>query len=216
MNTAEDAEFIERRTDLVVFRLKARSHKIDSLRTQRPLPFSFLSPPVADFLEALAAGVFEEANSMAGVLKLVDVGPDLGLPSRFMGSGFPTGGAASMKGHRSAFRRVRNGSRQFDENAANLLNFLVRTQHMLITQQVTETEFPRLNLRLGTSVERAILGPQLFGRVARHPEDFFVGHRWFRPESRESRLVDRARPWEIATVRAIPMPHQNPVNHWHD
>src|SRR5580704_13439754 len=121
-----------------------------------------------------------------------------------MGGRFPAGGAPCMEGHRSAFRRFRNGSRQLDENAANLLNFLVHPQNVLITQQVTETEFPRLHLRLGTSVEGAILGPQLFGRVARHPEDFFVGHRWFRPGSRESRLADRARTWEIATVRAIP------------
>src|SRR5579864_4441292 len=124
-----------------------------------------------------------------------------------MGGGFPTGGATSVKGDLSAFHRLRNGSRQLDENAADLLDFFVRTQHMLITQQVTETEFPRLNLRLGTGVEGAILGPQLFGRVARHPEDFFVGHRWFRPESRESRLAARVRPSQIATVCAIPVPH---------
>lgn len=126
---------------------------------------------------------------MAGVLKLMDVGPDLGLPSGVMGGGFPAGGAPSVKRNLSAFQHLRNGSGQFDENAADLLDFLVRTQNVLIAQQVTETELPRLNLRLGTGMEGAILGSQLFGGVARHPEDFFVGHRWFRPGSRESRLA---------------------------
>ena len=47
----------------------------------------------------LPAGVFEQADAMAGVFELVDVGPDFGLPALFMGGGFATGGAAGVKGH---------------------------------------------------------------------------------------------------------------------
>ena len=56
-----------------------------------------LAAPVADFLQALAAGVLEEPHAMAGVFELVDVGPDFGLPAFFVGGRLAAGGAAGVQ-----------------------------------------------------------------------------------------------------------------------
>ena len=66
--------------------------------------------------------------------------------------------------------------------------FFVCAQKVLVTQKVSKTKLASFGFGLDASVERAVLRPQLFGRVTRHPESFFERHRWFRPGLR-SRLV---------------------------
>ena len=53
--------------------------------------------PVADLLQTLAARMLKQAHAMAGMFKLVDIGPDLSLPAFFMGGRFATGGATSVQ-----------------------------------------------------------------------------------------------------------------------
>src|SRR5712691_3891910 len=65
---------------------------------------------------------------------------------------------------------------QFDKDRANLLDFLVVADNVLISKQVVKTQLPSLDFSLGASVEGAVFGPHWFGRVACHPEGLFVGH----------------------------------------
>src|SRR5215469_18749246 len=122
---------------------------------------------------------------MARVLEFVDVCPDFGLPALFMDRTFAAGRAPGVECDRRSLDADWRGILQFDEDTAYFFDFLVGAKQVLVTQQVAETKFPRFGFRLSSVMERAILGPQLFGGVARHPEGFFVGHCWFRPGSRE-------------------------------
>jgi len=125
--------------------------------------------------------MFEQADAMAGVFKLVDVGPDLGLPALLVGGRFAAGRAAGMQRDRNRLDPHWGGSRQFHEDAAHFLDLFVRAQDVLITQQVSKTEFLGLRLGLAPGVKGTLLRPQLLGGVTRHPENLFVGHRCFRP-----------------------------------
>jgi hypothetical protein len=140
-----------------------------------------LTAPVADFLQTFAACVFEKAHVMAGVLELVDVGPHFRLPTFLVRSGFAASGAAGMKRDPNRFRSYGNGSRQFDEDAADFFDLLVFVEKVFVAKQIAKAKFFGFGFGFGAGMERAILGAQLFGGVARHPEDFFVGHRRFRP-----------------------------------
>ena len=111
---------------------------------------------------------------MAGVFELVDVRPDFRLPGLVVSRGVAASGAPGMQADRGCFRQ--NRARQLDENAADFLNLLVLIKHVLIAEQVTESQLAGFGFRLGTGVERAILRPQLLGRIAGHPEGFFVVH----------------------------------------
>ena len=73
-----------------------------------------------------------------------------------------------------AFRQ--NRARQLDEDAANFLDLLVLVEHVFVAEQVAESQFAGFSFGFGARVERAILRPQLLGRVASHPEGFFVVH----------------------------------------
>lgn len=115
-----------------------------------------------NFLKSFGAGLFEEADAMAGVLEFVDVRPHLGLPAIIMDGAGPAGGAAGVQllgdiAWGGCFRL------QFDEDATYLLNVVLVPDHMFVTQQVTKAQFTSLVLGLSPSVEWAILGPQLFG-----------------------------------------------------
>ena len=70
----------------------------------------YLSAPVADFLQTFAARMLEEPHQMAGVFELVDVGPNFGLPSLFVGGGFSAGGAAGVQRDGHNFQPDRSGS----------------------------------------------------------------------------------------------------------
>ena len=56
-----------------------------------------LAAPATDFLQALAACVFKKPHAVAGVFKLVDVGPHFRLPRLVMGGGLAAGGATGMQ-----------------------------------------------------------------------------------------------------------------------
>src|SRR5579864_3849450 len=135
--------------------------------------------------------MLKEAHAMAGVFELVDVCPNFRLPAFFVGGGLATGGTAGMEGHGRALEADRCTPGQFDEDAADLLDFFVDPEKMLVAQQVSEAELAGLNLGFSAGMEWAILSPELLGGVARHPEGFFVGHRWFRPGGLGSRLAGR-------------------------
>jgi hypothetical protein len=139
-----------------------------------------LPPPVANFLQPAPAGVFEQADEVAGVFEFVDVGPDLGLPTLLVRGGFATGGAAGVQRHRDHLDSNRSRARQFHENAADFLDLFVLAQDVLVAQQVAESEFLGLGLSLDAGVKWTVLRPQLLGGVACHPESLFVGHFvWF-------------------------------------
>jgi hypothetical protein len=139
---------------------------------------------VADLLQAFAAGVFEEANPVAGVLKFVDISPDLGLPTGFVDSCIATASAAGVERHRRALPPG-SGFAQLDENTPDFLDLFVGTYNVLVPQYITKAEFLGFDLGLRSGEKGAVLGPDLLGGVARHPESFFVSHRWFRPGSRK-------------------------------
>jgi len=69
--------------------------------------------------------VLKKAHAVAGVFELMDIGPDLGLPSLFVGGRLAAGGAAGMKGDGRGLSADRLGAGQFDEDATDFLNLLV-------------------------------------------------------------------------------------------
>jgi len=123
---------------------------------------------------------------MTGMLKLMDVGPNFGLPAGFVGSSFPAGGTPCVECDHILQSSCLAG--EFDEDATNFFNFFVGAEQVLVAQKISEAEFLGFHLRFGAGEEGSIFSAQLFGRVARHPKDLFIGHRWFRPGSREARL----------------------------
>jgi hypothetical protein len=92
-----------------------------------------LSAPIADFFQAPAARMFEEANMMPRMLEFMDIGPDLGLPALLVDRGFAATGTAGVEGDRPAFVFEVMRSRQLDENAADFFNLLIFAEEMLIT-----------------------------------------------------------------------------------
>ena len=143
-----------------------------------------LSAPATDFLEAFAAGMFEQADTVAGVFEFVDVGPDFGLPSLLVDRTLATGRTTGVKRNGSNLGPDLSRARQFHEDAPNLFDFLVHSKNVFVAEQVSETEFLGLKFGFDPGVEGAVLGPQLIGGIARHPESFFVRHRRFRPGPR--------------------------------
>ncbi len=111
---------------------------------------------------------------MAGVFEFVDVGPDFGLPAMVMDERFAATGAAGVE----FAGDVRQGKLllEFNEDAAHLFDVFVFPDHVLVAQDVPKAKFVGLTLGFGSSVEWAVLGTQLLGRVTRHPKGFFVDH----------------------------------------
>src|SRR5438445_9519457 len=95
--------------------------------------------PARNCLQPFGAGLFEEADTVAGVLEFVDVRPYLGLPGVIVDCAGPTGGAAGVQFLRDVSRPGRLGL-QFDEDAAYFLNIVFLSDHMFVTQQVTKTQ----------------------------------------------------------------------------
>lgn len=120
--------------------------------------------------------MLKEPHPVPRVLKLVDVSPDLRLPRLLVRRGFPTRRAPSVKIHWDVFTSDGIGSRQFHENASHFLDFLIHAEQMLVAQQISESQLTGLDLGLRSRVEGAILGAQLFCRIASHPEDLGVCH----------------------------------------
>jgi len=120
--------------------------------------------------------MLEQAYPVAGVLKLVDVSPDLRLPCLLVRRGFSAGRAASVQIHGDVFSADGMGSRQLHENTPHFLDLLIHAEQMLVTQQVSESQLPGLNLGLRPRVKGTVLGPQLLGGIASHPENFGVCH----------------------------------------
>jgi len=95
---------------------------------------------------------------VARVFELVDIGPDLGLPAFFVSGRFTAGGTSGVQRDGWRFYAYRYGAGQFDENAANFFNLLVRSEEMLVSQQVSETELSSFRLSFGARMKRAIFG----------------------------------------------------------
>jgi hypothetical protein len=52
-----------------------------------------------------------------------------------------------------------SGAREFNEDAADVLNLFVLAENVLVAQQVSETELLGLRLGLHAGVKRAVLRP---------------------------------------------------------
>jgi len=74
--------------------------------------------------------MLKKPNPVAGVLKLVNVGPNFGLPGFIVSGGNAAGGAACVQADRGGFNC--RGTWEFEEDAADLLNFLVFIQQVFI------------------------------------------------------------------------------------
>lgn len=119
-----------------------------------------LGAPVANFLEPFAASLLEESDPVPGVLELMDVSPDFGLPGFVVRGGFPAGSAARVQLRRHSVGFI--GVLQFNEDRAHFLDLLVLADNVLIAEQVVEAQFPGFNFCLQPGVEGAVLGPHLF------------------------------------------------------
>jgi hypothetical protein len=121
-----------------------------------------LIAPVGNFFQSMGAGLLEESNPVAAMLKFVDIGPDLGLPPLVVDRHLPARSTARVKFPALFFDRSWPLGK-LDENAADLLNVLIGVNHMLIAKQKGESQLSRLLLGLGPGVKRTVFGPQLFG-----------------------------------------------------
>src|SRR5580700_7355482 len=65
---------------------------------------------------------------------------------------------------------------QLHKHAAHFLNLVVLAHNMLVAQQVSKPQLPRLGLGFRPRMERSVLSPKLLCRVAGHPENVFVFH----------------------------------------
>src|ERR1700704_6862919 len=118
--------------------------------------------------------MLKQSDFVADVLEFVDVGPDLRLPRSLVGRGLAATGAAGVEG--DAWPRRSLDVLQFEKDAAHFFNLFVRTEDVLVAQQVTKAELAGFDFRFLAGVERAVFGSRLLGRVARHPENVFVSH----------------------------------------
>jgi len=98
-----------------------------------------LVAPIANFLEALATALLEEADTMADVLKFMNIGPHFSLPVFVMNGGFSAGGAARVKlsDYGTGWGLASHG--QFDEDAANFLDVFVGVDDVLVAQEKAES-----------------------------------------------------------------------------
>ena len=53
--------------------------------------------PVPDFLQTITPSMFKKPHSVAGMLELVNIRPDFGLPPMFVSRGFAAARAPGMK-----------------------------------------------------------------------------------------------------------------------
>src|ERR1051326_89520 len=90
--------------------------------------------------------MFEEADAVARVFELVDVRPNFSLPAFLVHGRLATGRTAGVQADGSAFDADRRGTGQFDENAADFLDFFVHPEQVLVTQQIPESQLFGLNL----------------------------------------------------------------------
>src|ERR1700674_20994 len=140
-----------------------------------------LIAPVANFFEAFATGLLEQADTMADVLKFMNIGPHLSQPMFLMNRGFTAGGAAGVKppDHRTGWRMGSTGqleTGQLDEDAPYFLDVFVGVDDVLVAQQKAKSQLAGFRLGLGTGLKGSVFGSQLFDGVTCHPEAFFSGH----------------------------------------
>src|SRR5947207_355941 len=91
-----------------------------------------------------------------------------------MGRGLTATGTTGVKGDAAFGGRRCVG--KFDKNAAHFFDLFAWAQDVLVAKQVSEAEFAGFGFGFGAGVERAVLGAELLGRVAGHPESFFISH----------------------------------------
>src|SRR5205823_2729692 len=120
------------------------------------------------------AVVLEEPHPVPGVLELVDIGPDFGLPGQLVDCRLPATGATGVQ--LSGRERQRTLRLKLDEDAANFLDVVIFADDMFVAQDVIKAQLTGFALGLGASVEWSVFGPQLFGGVTGHPKRFLVDH----------------------------------------
>src|SRR5579871_1683795 len=115
-----------------------------------------------------------------------------------------------MESYRKRLASGGRGTRKLDKHASYFLDLLICTQDVLVAQQIAESQFLRLRLRLTACEKWAIFRPQLFGGVARHPKGFFKGHCRFRPGLRTRLVAALSRCCRITSSCAIKVPWPSP------
>ena len=136
-----------------------------------------LIAPVADFFEAFAPGLLEQADAMAGMLKFVDVSPNFRQPMFFVDGAFAASSAAGVQpADDRPGRRLVRGAGKLDEDAADFLDVFVSVDDVLVAQEEAKSQFVGFRLGLGAGLKGAVLSSQLLDGVAGHPEAFFRGH----------------------------------------
>ena len=131
-------------------------------------------PPSGNLFESMGTSVFKEADAVSGVLEFVNIRPDLGLPAPAVDGRLTAGGAAGVEFATLLWPGL--VLRQLDEDAPDFLYIFILPNDMFVAQEISEPELPGLPLRLRPSLKGAKLGPQLLGRITRHPEGFFMDH----------------------------------------
>src|SRR5581483_11121543 len=134
-----------------------------------------LVAPVSDLFQAFGASLLEQADFVAGMFKLVNIGPNLGLPSQVVHRRLPAAGTSGVETADDSFGL--GSILQLNENAAHFLDVFVITDDVLIAQQEIEAQLACFHLSLVAGMKRAIFRPQLLGGIASHPEGFLVSHR---------------------------------------
>src|SRR6202521_2456690 len=134
-----------------------------------------LIAPVANFFEAFATGLLEQADTMADVLKFMNIGPHLSQPMFLMNRGFTAGGAAGVKpADQGTGWRIRSMGRldtgqletgKLDEDAPYLLDVFVGVDDVLVAQQEAKSQLAGFRLGLGTGLKGSVFGSQLFDGV---------------------------------------------------
>lgn len=81
-----------------------------------------------------------------------------------------------MKSDRNPLGTDGTSPREFDEDTTNLFHLFIGSEKMLVAQQIPESKFLCFALSFQARAEGAVLCPQLFGRVASHPEGFDICH----------------------------------------
>ena len=91
-----------------------------------------LTTPVCDLFQSFRAGLLEQAYTVAGVFKFMNVGPDFGAPRLVMSSRLAATGTAGVKLDRQAW--CLRAFLKLYKDRAYFLDFIVLPHDVLVSQ----------------------------------------------------------------------------------